>query len=409
MKEGKSTTHNVKSIAIRHITGNPYQTRIHMEAEPLKTLAKSIRERGLFNPITVLEKAKNNYIVVHGHRRLEACKKLRWERIPAFVKPRVQENSLITDLIHENLVREDLSVQEKALSIKLLFSQIPRIKDDVDAIISCISGVKMYRQRGARKVPGRGAKNKVKWTDDDMFLAMKLLKTIGMSENNAISYLTVLKLPLSIQKMVRFNVHNGDREATTNRISIRLANQLARVDDNELRDYLLERALCGSSSNHIEMLVNDYILKASRGEWHGYCKERRNVKIIKGSGSDLLVELAKGCSNLAKRMTTFRIKKLRAVVELMEKDLFVASGGQLRKEIRLLDTKLQEALVDKGWKSVEGVEGNEVFEMSVKRNVSRATCRGTIPQKVLKKLGIQEGHVQVKIIKVRQQEEQCQQ
>lgn len=406
-KEGRGI-HEVKEIAVKQITGNPYQTRLYIEKEPLMTLAKSIRERGLFNPITVLEKNKGEYIVVHGHRRLEACRKLKWQSIPAFVKPRRQENALITDLIHENLVREDLSVQEKALSIKLLFSQIPSIKDDLDAIISCITGGKLFKQRGARKTEGKGSKSKTKWSDSDMFWGMKLLRTIGMSENNAVSYLNVLKLPSSIQKIVRFNVHNGDREATTNRISIRMANQLARVDDVEFRDYLLDKALAGTSANHIEMLVNEYILKSSRGEWNGHCKNRRNSGIIKGLGENYLLDMGKACSNLAKRINTFKIKRLCAVAETMEKDLFIASAKLLRKEMGMLDLRLKEAMKEKGWVSVENRNGNEVFEMSIKENKGKKTCRGTIPQKVLKKIGISEGHVKVKIVGVRQEEEKCQ-
>ncbi|GAG16393.1 unnamed protein product, partial [marine sediment metagenome] len=66
----------VEEIDVKKITGNPYQTRLFMEVEPLKILAKSIRERGLFNPITLLKKSDKEYIIVHGHRRLEAFKRL---------------------------------------------------------------------------------------------------------------------------------------------------------------------------------------------------------------------------------------------------------------------------------------------------------------------------------------------
>lgn len=393
----------VEEIEVKKITGNPYQTRIFLEEEPLKILTKSIRERGLFNPITVLKKNKEEYIVVHGHRRLAAFKRLRRETIPSFVKLRKDRSSLITDLIHENLVREDLSVQEKALSIKLLFSQIKNIKDDLRQITSCITGVKLYKQRGPRKKEGSGAAGRggVRWTDDDMFMAMKLLKTIGMSENNAISYLTVLKLPSRIQRIVSFNVHNRDREATSNRISIRMANCLARVDDEEFRDYLLERAFTGSTARHIDALVNHYILKVSMGEWEGFVRRRSNLKHIRGLNQELFIEIAIQCENLAKRVNSFKLTKLSALSETLERQTFIAAAEGLRKEMRLLDRQLKKRLKDKRWISVEKLPGNNVFEIEIKRHKARKTCRGSVPKRVLDRLDIKEGYVQLKIVGIR--------
>jgi len=383
----------VEEIEIKKITGNPYQTRIYIEKEPLKILAKSIRERGLFNPITVLEKNKKEYIVIHGHRRLEAYKKLRRKTIPSFVKPRSEENSLITDLIHENLVREDLSVQEKALSIRLLFSQIKNIKDDLDQIMSCISGVKLYNQRGSRNE--KCVRKTTKWNDNDMFMAMKLLKTIGMSENNAISYLTILKLPTKIQKIVRFNVHNDQGERSSNRISIRMAYSLARVDDEKYRDYLLDRALNRVSARHIDALVNNYKLKVLKGEWSGFVKRFNNVKIIKDLDESLFLKVSDECNSLSRRINSFKLTKLSALSELMEKEVFFASAEGLRKEMRNLENQLREILRDKGYRNIEKIKFNEIFEMRIKESDGKKNVRGTIPRKMLRRIGLEEEKLKV--------------
>ena len=400
----------VQEIPINKITGNPYQTRLFIEEEPLKVLAKSIRERGLFNPITILEKNKGEYIVVHGHRRLAACKKLKWKNIPAFVKPRSEENSLITDLIQENLVREDLSVQEKALSIKLLFSQIPNIKDDLEQIISCISGGKLYKQRGGRAADGKGSghrNTKTKWNDDDMFQGMKLLKTIGMSENNAIYYLTILKLPTHIQKLVSFNVHNDQGERSSTRISIRMAYELARVDDSDYRDYLFSRALTGTSARHIQAMVNNYKLKVLKGEWEGFVKNFNNVKIIKGLNQDMFIELSERCNDLSKKLNSWKLTKLSALAETMEKEIFIASATGLRKDIELVDNQLKKRLEDKGYKNVEENKHNEIFEIPVREQMDKNCVRGTIPRKMLRKIGIKDSEliagtfVQIKIVGIK--------
>lgn len=384
----------VQEIKINNIKNNPYQTRLFIDKEPLKVLTKSIRERGLFNPITVLEKSKDEYIVVHGHRRLAACKKLKWKTIPAFVKPKSEENSLITDLIHENLIREDLSVQEKALSIKLLFSQIKNLNNDLDKIMSCINTGKTYNQRGERVGRGRhkcsDKKIKFKISDDDMFMGMKLLKTIGISENNAISYLTILKLPAHIQRLVNFNVHNDQGERSSTRISIRMACNLARVDDEGYRNYLLSRALQGSSARHIEALINNYKLKVLKGEWEGFVKKFNNVKIIKSINREMFLDLADKCKELYRKLNSWKLTKLSALAEVLEKEVFIAEAAALRKEIRVVDEQLKKRLEDKGYKNVEKNLFNEVFEIQVKESQQRKMVRGTIPRKMLRKLGVKD-------------------
>ncbi len=393
-----------KEIQTRKIKGNPYQTRLHMEEEPLKILAKSIRERGLFNPITLLKRSENEYIIIHGHRRLAAFKRLRRKTIPAFVKSRNKERSLMIDLIHENLVRENLSVQEKALSIKLLFSQIKNVKDDLNQITSCITGVKLYKFRGPRKKEGQGAaiRSGVRWTDEDMFMAMKLLKTIGMSENTAISYLNILKLPARIQSKVYFNVSNAERDSTTNKISIKLANELSRVNDADFRDYLLEKAFKGSTARTINGLVNHYLMKVLRGEWNGFERPRNNFSIMKIFDKDLFVEAGNSCNHLRIKLHTFKLTKIMPLAEIMEKEVFISSAKNLRREMKNLDNRIKLLLKSKGYVDVEKYPKNEIFEIHVQENKHKKTCRGSIPKKILDRLGVKKGaFVQVKIVGVK--------
>lgn len=382
-------------VDIKKIKGNPYQTRLIIQKEPLQTLISSIRERGLFNPITLLE-SDDGYIVVHGHRRLEAFKKLRRKTIPAFVKPRSQKDSLITDLIHENLLREDLSVQEKALSIKLLLSQIKNL-DDVDSMLSCIHAVHMYKGRG----PTEFRRKATKHNDDDMFMCMKLLKTIGMSENNAISYLTLLKLPIEIQKRVVFNITAKD-EKSSKYISIRTANLLARVKDSEFQKTLLERALGGTTARHIEGLVNNHIDKVNKGEWKGFVndKSRVNHKLL---NEDCILELAMKCENLSKKINSFKLSRIHPLSETMDQMVFESSAKQLQKELRLLSECLDRIFKNKGWKCV--IEKNKVFELQIHQQKEKKTCRGSIPIKMLRDLNIKPGDfIQAKVLGVKNNE-----
>ncbi|MFA5077678.1 MAG: ParB/RepB/Spo0J family partition protein [Candidatus Micrarchaeia archaeon] len=397
----------VVDVEIRLIKGNPYQTRLHIEAEPLKVLTRSIRERGLFSPITILEDGKGGFIVIHGHRRLAACRRLRWKTIPAFVKKRSQQNDLITDLIHENLVREDLSVQEKALTIRLLFSKIESVKNDVDAIISVITAGKLFKTRHPSG-EGYNPRN-AKFTGSDVFYGMKLLKSIGMSENNAIAYLTVLKLPEKIQARVSFNVHNdqGQDVGSHGRISIKMASALARVDDAAYRDWLFKRAMEGCSARHVDALVNNYKSKVLQGEWKGFVKQFHNSSQLTKYDENLLMELSAKCENLRKSLSTFRATHLDCLDEVMEKEVFTASAADLRVELRNLDETLKQRLKARGYSCVENRKGNEAFEMSAKEMEGKGYVRGTIPRKILQELGYGPGSLvagdtfQVKIVGIK--------
>lgn len=59
--------------------------RVRKELGDIKKLARSIGDIGLLNPITVRKTDDGEYNLVAGERRVEACKKLGWEKIEANV------------------------------------------------------------------------------------------------------------------------------------------------------------------------------------------------------------------------------------------------------------------------------------------------------------------------------------
>lgn len=83
------------------------------ELRDVDELAKSIKEIGLLNPITITK----DFRLVAGYHRLTACKKLGWTTIPANV---VDMDALHAELaeIDENLIRNELTVLERAEQLK---------------------------------------------------------------------------------------------------------------------------------------------------------------------------------------------------------------------------------------------------------------------------------------------------
>ena len=87
------------------------QVRAQMNLEGIESLMGSIEENGLLSPITLKKKEDNRYLVVAGHRRLEACKRLGHRTIAAIVKDVDPKDMAILQLT-ENIAREDLKPHE---------------------------------------------------------------------------------------------------------------------------------------------------------------------------------------------------------------------------------------------------------------------------------------------------------
>ena len=186
-----------------------------------------------------------------------------------------------------------------------------------------------------------------------------------------------------------------------------MAYHLARVDDKEYQKYLYERALAGNSARHIQALVDNYKLKVLKGEWEWFVKKFNNSVLIRGLDEKLLIELSEKCKILSKKLQHFKLLKLSALAEVLAKEIFIAEATRLRKELRLLDNQLKGYLSDKGYKSVEKIKLNEVFEIPVKEMKNRKTARGTIPRKILMGIGVKKEdlvkgtYFQVKIVGIK--------
>jgi len=103
-------------IELSKLKENPYQPRIEIKKDEIIELANSIKEKGLLQPI-VVKREDEEYIIIAGHRRVEAHKLLGKEKIKARVIEANDENMASLSLI-ENLQRKDLDIIETAIALK---------------------------------------------------------------------------------------------------------------------------------------------------------------------------------------------------------------------------------------------------------------------------------------------------
>ncbi len=109
-------------IPVDSIVPNPRQPRTRFDPEELESLADSIVQYGLLQPIVVTRLDNGGYELVSGERRLRAAKIAGLERIPAVVRSSHDQEKLELALI-ENIQRSDLDPIERAQSYQILINE----------------------------------------------------------------------------------------------------------------------------------------------------------------------------------------------------------------------------------------------------------------------------------------------
>lgn len=152
--------HGISEIDVSDIYPNPYQPRKTFDNDKIRTLAQSIEESGLIQPVLVHKKEGKFYLVV-GERRWRAFQYLKKSKIPAYVKE-FNKNEMIINSLVENIQREDLNAIEVAEGLDELFK---------------ISGLTQE----------------------------KVAEKIGMNRTTLTNYLRLLNLPVEVKEAIGKN------------------------------------------------------------------------------------------------------------------------------------------------------------------------------------------------------------
>lgn len=107
-------------IPIGDVHPNPDQPRVEFDPVEINSLAESIREQGLIQPI-VVEQHNGHYVLIDGERRLRAVKSLGWGSIPAVVHTYGEKPvDKLAQAVVANLQRADLNPIEEGQAFKRL-------------------------------------------------------------------------------------------------------------------------------------------------------------------------------------------------------------------------------------------------------------------------------------------------
>lgn len=108
----------VVMLNISELCPNKAQPRTEFGTEALTSLAESIKENGILQPVCVRRKGAL-YEIISGERRMRAAKLVGLTEIPCIIMSVDDEQSAVLALI-ENIQRKDLSFFEEALAIEKL-------------------------------------------------------------------------------------------------------------------------------------------------------------------------------------------------------------------------------------------------------------------------------------------------
>lgn len=114
-------TGQLMRVKVNDLQADPENLRVmpRLDEPTLIDLADSISELGLLQPITA-RRHQGRLVVVMGHRRLQAVRRLKWTTVPVIVRGPMLAADVIAAMLVENGQRKDLNPLEEARGLKLL-------------------------------------------------------------------------------------------------------------------------------------------------------------------------------------------------------------------------------------------------------------------------------------------------
>ncbi|MFA6281943.1 MAG: ParB/RepB/Spo0J family partition protein [Candidatus Omnitrophota bacterium] len=117
-------------LPIHKIRPGKYQPRQEIDGAELSELSRSIKEKGMIQPIIARKIGEDSYEIVAGGRRFQAAKSLGLNEIPTIIRELDDKDTFIF-AITENLQRKDLNALEEAEAFRRLTDEFEFTHDDI--------------------------------------------------------------------------------------------------------------------------------------------------------------------------------------------------------------------------------------------------------------------------------------
>lgn len=209
------------SLPLVQITLPASQPRRYFDPAAAETLKRSIKEKGILQPLLVRPIGENAFEIVAGERRYRAARDLGLTKVPVTVRE-LSDLEAAEVALAENLQREDLNPIEETEGVLQLLSL--KLEKGHDEVVSLLYGLQ------------NASKGKITHNDmgNTQETVERTLEAVGRMtwQSFITNRLPLLKLPEDLLKVLR-----------EGRLPYTKALALARVKDSESRQGLLRRTL----------------------------------------------------------------------------------------------------------------------------------------------------------------------
>ncbi len=124
----------IMSVSIEKVIPSKYQPREKFDSEKLDELKRSIKEKGVVQPLIVRESPNGNYELIAGERRLRAMKALDYKEVSVIVR-NVNDLDVLELSLIENIQRENLNSIEEAHAYKRLMDEFNFTQEKISEVI----------------------------------------------------------------------------------------------------------------------------------------------------------------------------------------------------------------------------------------------------------------------------------
>ena len=131
--EGKSVN-GLTELKITDIEPNVEQPRKIFEQEKIESLAESIKENGIMQPI-VVSKMNDTYKIIAGERRWRAARVAGLKTVPVIIRNDITDSKVLELALIENIQRQDLNALEEANAFQVLMNEYGMTQEKVAQVV----------------------------------------------------------------------------------------------------------------------------------------------------------------------------------------------------------------------------------------------------------------------------------
>jgi ParB family chromosome partitioning protein len=128
--EAGETTGGLLEVPVNAVAPNPKQPRSRFDDETIASLAASIREVGILQPIIARRSGDGRFELIAGERRLRAAKAAGLATVPIVLRDS-DDSDLLREALIENIHRQDLNPMEQAEAFRQLLEELGLIQEEL--------------------------------------------------------------------------------------------------------------------------------------------------------------------------------------------------------------------------------------------------------------------------------------